>query len=241
MTVLAIDTATASCSLALGRDDELVGEDTFAAGRSHLELLLPAINRLLADNALDKADLRAIVVGIGPGTFSGLRVGVATARALAQGLGISLSGSGSLDALAAGLASATDSPVLLPVIDARRGQVFSRLFIRSDAGKPVPQSEIMCLNPADLLTAVGEQAAAGVFAGGDGVQAYYDQFRAAGGIETPGPDEALHAIRAWHHLPPEPQEHSYSFRENLKVMPAYVREPDADKTVLLRKREPWLE
>lgn len=241
MTVLAIDTATATCSLALAGDGGLMGEDTFPAGRSHLELLLPAIQRLLAENARDKSDLRAIIVGTGPGTFSGLRVGVATARALAQGLAVSLYGSGSLDALAAGLAAATDSPGLLPVIDARRGQVFSRLFTRDDAGKPVPQSEIMCLSPAELLAVVADQAAAGVFAGGDGVQAYDDHFRAAGNIEVPDAGAALHAIRARYHLPPEPREHPYSFQENLKVMPVYVREPDADKTVLLRKREPWLE
>lgn len=241
MTVLAIDTATATCSLALGRDGEPVGEDTFPAGRSHLELLLPAISRLLAETGLDKSDLRAIVVGTGPGTFSGLRVGVATARALAQGLEISLTGSESLEALASGLAAATGASRLLPVIDAKRGQVFSRLFARDQAGKPVPESEIMCLSPADLLAAINERAAEGVFAGGDGVQAYFEQFRAARGVEVPDPGEKLHDIKARYHLPREPVKQTYSFRDNMKVMPVYVREPDADKTVLLRKREPWLE
>lgn len=241
MTVLAIDTATATCSLALGLDGELVGEHAFPAGRSHLELLLPAISRLLAETGLDRSDLRAIVVGTGPGTFSGLRIGVATARALAQGLEVNLSGSGSLEALASGLAAATGASRLLPVIDAKRGQVFSRLFAKDQAGKPVPESEIMCLSPADLLVAIKDRVAEGVFAGGDGVQAYHEHFKGVGGIEIPGPDEKLHDIKARYHLPREPAELSHSFRENMQVMPVYVREPDADRTVLLRKREPWLE
>lgn len=241
MTTLAIDTATAACSIALGRDGEVVDEVCFAAGRSHLEMLLPAIDRLLAVNGVVKTGLRAIVVGVGPGTFSGLRVGVATARALAQGLGTVLTGSNSLYALAAGLAAAGGAGKLLPVIDARRGEVFSQLFGIDEAGKPVPQSEIICLNPRDLQVFITGQTGEPVLAAGDGVQAYHEIFASGGVLDMPGIDDPRHQIRARYHLPAEDSPAAASLEAITGVVPVYGREPDADKTVLLRKREPWLE
>jgi len=241
---LAIDTATATCSIAIGKDGEVAGEATFAAGRSHLELLLPSIDRLLADCGFDREQLDSIIVGTGPGTFSGLRVGIATARAMSQALILHLAGSGSLNALAAGLmeaGGATGAESLLPVIDARRGQVFARLFSLANAGKPVPQSEIMCLSPGDLLSRLKAERRTRVLAAGDGVQQYHSLFSAASGVEVPCVDDDAHLIKARFHLPPAGATRGYDFAGLLDVTPVYVREPDADKTVLLRKREPWLE
>ena len=82
-------------------------------------------------------DVRAIAVGVGPGTFTGLRIGVATARGLAQGLGVPLHPVSSLEALAAGLAAAAaPGRPLLPLIDAKRSQVFASLY---RAGEPLEQ------------------------------------------------------------------------------------------------------
>ena len=80
-------------------------------------------------------EVRAIAIGVGPGTFTGLRIGVATARGLAQGLGVPLHPVSSLEALAAGLdAGAAPGRPLLPLIDAKRRQVFASLF---RAGEPL--------------------------------------------------------------------------------------------------------
>lgn len=99
----------------------------------------------------------------------------------------------------------------------------------------------MCLSPAELLARFAKQTAGEVFAGGDGVQQYFPQFAAAGSIEVPDPDDRLHQIQARHHLLPGNELAGYSFADLVSITPVYVRAPDADKTVLLRKKEPWLE
>jgi tRNA threonylcarbamoyladenosine biosynthesis protein TsaB len=239
--ILAIDTATETLSIALGEKGSPVAETTIAAGRSHLELLLPAVDRLLLDHEYSISSLQAICIGLGPGTFSGLRVGVVTARGLAQGLGLPLTGSSSLAALATGLVTAPESRGrrLLPVIDAKRGQVFSQLFLADDAGKVTPQSEIMCLSAADLLQSVRDEDASPVFAGGDGTLAYMERF-STDGVIVPEPDNDLHRVKARYHLPAFDLTAGYSIERIMDVIPTYVRDPDADKTILLRKKEPWL-
>lgn len=206
-------------------------------------MLLPAVDGLLSSLGLAKKDIRGIIVGTGPGTFSGLRVGVATARALAQALRIGLAGSSSLRALASGLAEGAPAGCdrLLPVIDARRKQVFCQVFGRDDAGIAAAQSEIMCLNPGELQPLFSGSRSGSVFAGGDGVVEYYGLFEAAAEFAVPGPDDDLHFIKARYHIPEAGGPPGFSLEEVNRVVPVYVRDPDADKTVLLRKREPWLE
>lgn len=98
--VLAIDTATSRIVLALARDDGTpIGDSVWVAGHRHGETLLPAIEQLLADARVARTRLTGIVVGIGPGTFTGLRVGIATAKGLAHGLGIPIVGVSTSDAL----------------------------------------------------------------------------------------------------------------------------------------------
>lgn len=244
MRALAIDTATEVCSVALGGDGTLLAEDVFHAGRMHLEMLLPSIYRLLEARQLHLHELDALVVGTGPGTFSGLRVGIATARGLAQAIGMPLLGAGSLEALAQGIGeSDTGAEHILPVIDAKRGQVFSRLFRRQADGSLAALSEIFCADPQDLISQVTARAGEAVLAGGNGVTAHFPVFAQAPAIEALPADHPGHDIRAAFHLdalslPAGTGEYSL---ENLsRVLPTYIREPDADKTILLRKRAPWL-
>lgn len=103
--ILALDTATSVAVVALGdQDGGLVAESTWTAGHRHGEELLARIDRLLAETGTDLPELGAIVVGTGPGAFTGLRVGLATAKGLAHGLGIPIVGVSTgialLDALA---------------------------------------------------------------------------------------------------------------------------------------------
>ena len=110
--ILAIDTATTRVVIATGTSDGAAdGVSTWVAGYRHGETLLPSIGRFLGEQNLRRSRLTAIVVGTGPGAFTGLRVGMATAKGLAHGLGIPLVGVGTGEALltAAGVAR----PVLL--------------------------------------------------------------------------------------------------------------------------------
>lgn len=130
--VLAFDTATERCVLALGRWDaeriEPVTIADFDAPRASLGRLLPAVKTLLEQEDLAPGDLQEVVVGRGPGSFTGVRIGVATAKGLAQGLGVSLFGAGTLDSVAWGCAAAGASGLLGVVGDAMRGEVYSALF-----------------------------------------------------------------------------------------------------------------
>lgn len=241
MPALAVDTATEVCSIALALPGERPDETGIDAGRTHLEVLLPAIDELLRRRGLGASSLRLIVAGTGPGTFSGLRVGIATARALAQALEIPVIGASSLAALASAAAgseaAAGGTLTFLPVIDARRGQVFAQVY-RTSQGRIQPGSEIFCLRPEELIARISESAP-GAVAMGNGVLAYYELFSSSG-LRLPPASSGLHRIRAACHIPAEPPRQQYSPAGLLAVQPVYVREPDADKTVLLRKREPWL-
>jgi N6-L-threonylcarbamoyladenine synthase len=128
--VLAFDTATDACALALGAlegaDVRVVATRDFVAPRAALSRLLPEIAELFARQQVAASDLERVVVGVGPGSFTGVRIGVATAKGLAQGLGVPLHGVGTLDAVAWGC---RDCEGLLGVIgDAMRGEVYPALF-----------------------------------------------------------------------------------------------------------------
>lgn len=113
--LLAIDTATSRVVLATGSPEGVAdGLSTWVAGYRHGETLLPAIGRFLGEQNLRRSRLLGIVVGTGPGTFTGLRVGMATAKGLAHGLGIPLVGVSTAEALlSAALAAGVERPVLV--------------------------------------------------------------------------------------------------------------------------------
>lgn len=240
MLALAIDTATEVCSIALGARDKVIDEIAFEAGRSHLEKLLPAVRRMFERQGLGLRELEFIAAGTGPGTFSGLRVGIATCRALSQALTIPVWGSSSLGALAAGVAASPggQQQSLMAAINARRGQVFARLYRKHDR-QIRPVSDIHCLSPEDLVEVVTRAAAGPVIAFGDGILAYHEFFSAAASIRPLPPQDKRHQVRAAHHLPAAGSKQRYGPGDPGKVLPVYIREPDADRTVLLRKRGIW--
>ena len=111
--LLAIDSATTRVVVALGgADGTLIDSSDWPAGYRHGETLLPAIDDLLGRAGIDRADLAAVVVGTGPGAFTGLRVGIATAKGLAHGLGCPIIGVSTAEALLAG--AVRGSVLLLP-------------------------------------------------------------------------------------------------------------------------------
>src|SRR5690242_15774974 len=127
MLTLAFDTATDVATSALVDDGEVLGERV-----SRAQTLLEDVDALLRQGGMRPRGIDALAVGVGPGSFTGVRVGLATARGLALALGIPVAGVSTLDALAAGAPGAT------PVIDARRREVF------------VLQGEARVLEPAAL-------------------------------------------------------------------------------------------
>ena len=132
--ILAFDTSTDRCALALGRVDgtnvNVEAEADFDAPRAALSRLLPAVEELLSAHSFSPSDLSAILIGRGPGSFTGVRIGVSIAKGLAHGLSVPLYGIGSLDAIAW---RSVEREGLLGVLgDAMRSEVYPALFRLAD-------------------------------------------------------------------------------------------------------------
>lgn len=125
MAILAFDTATYMCSVAF-KKKEAWFEKNHLAPQAHMEKLLPSVSSCLKKAKLNKKDIEKIVVGLGPGSFTGVRIGVATARGLAQALGVPLVGVSTLDCLALGCPDG--DRIIGAVIDARRGEVYFSFY-----------------------------------------------------------------------------------------------------------------
>lgn len=129
---LAMSTSTPQVSLALSNEDGVLSSFSLRAGRRHAETLAPAIRALCEISGVDVGSLGRVAVDVGPGLFSGLRVGVATAKALGQALGVPLVTAGSLEVLA--FAWRHDARPVASVVDARRGEVFWALHRAAPSG-----------------------------------------------------------------------------------------------------------
>lgn len=143
--ILCIETGTDICSVGIARDGELVSLRESAEGRDHAKHVGVFVNELLSETGIAPEELDAVAVGMGPGSYTGLRIGVSFAKGLCYGLQIPLVAIGSLDALAqvaiedneAGIldVKAWDEALLCPMVDARRMEVYTRLY--SATGEPL--------------------------------------------------------------------------------------------------------
>ena len=147
MKVLGLETATLAGGAALIDGDRIVGEYTLNIRVTHSERVMAAVDRLLTDAGWRPSDREGLAVSIGPGSFTGLRIGVSTAKGLALALGLAVVPVPTLDALAAGLPFAA-LPVC-PILDARKGEVYASLY-RWDGGAMRREWEYLALAPAAL-------------------------------------------------------------------------------------------
>ena len=218
MLILALDASTPVTTVALARENgrEVLAEVSVSA-RGASETLLPLVHGALDLAGEDLGSVERVLAGVGPGTFTGIRIAAATARALSAGTGIPLSKNSTLDALAAPALSCSGD--VLAVLDARRGQVFARRF--SEAGST---TGIHCLRPEEL-SVEGRPLIVG-----DGAVRYREDLSSLGLIPSNG--SPLHKVTAAGHLisadltPVRPEE----------LVPIYVREPDAE---VRRDLNPW--
>ncbi|MBP2625763.1 MAG: universal protein YeaZ [Firmicutes bacterium] len=126
MPILALETATLVSSVALATADTLLAEITLQTKKTHSELLMPHIDKILAMAEVSKADIKAVAVSVGPGSFTGLRIGLATAKTLAYAMNVPLIGVPTLAALAYGCL--VPGVILAPMLDAQKGNVYHALF-----------------------------------------------------------------------------------------------------------------
>jgi tRNA threonylcarbamoyladenosine biosynthesis protein TsaB len=214
--ILALDASTPVITVALARDRWIIAEIS-TTGRGASEALLPAVNDALdlAGERLGSVEL--VLTGVGPGTFTGIRIAAATARALSAGTGIALAKNSTLDALATPALSC--SPDVLAVLDAKRGQIFARRF--AETGET---TVIYCVGPEEL------EAEGAPLLVGDGAVRYREVLSGLGRIPPDG--SPLHRVTAAGHVisadlsPVAPED----------LVPIYVREPDAE---VRRDLNPW--
>ncbi|MBV8652512.1 MAG: tRNA (adenosine(37)-N6)-threonylcarbamoyltransferase complex dimerization subunit type 1 TsaB [Alphaproteobacteria bacterium] len=218
MIVLGLDTSAGACSAAvLGDDGRVRARQRRILARGHAEVLMPMLQEVLAEAALDFTALDLLAVTTGPGTFTGIRIGLAAARGLALASGLPLLGVTSLDAVAAAVpAEARAGRFLLVAIDSRRDDLFVQAYGTDD--EPLGPAQAVAAThlttvapPGDILVAgdAAERAAAILLASG----------RAAALAGDCGPPDAAEvaqlARRRWRPDRPVPL-----------PLPTYLRAPD---------------
>jgi tRNA threonylcarbamoyladenosine biosynthesis protein TsaB len=170
MLVLGIDTSTMQGGTALVGDDGLRSEYTLNVEATHSERLLPTIDRMLRDAGVGLEALSGLAVSIGPGSFTGLRIGLSTVKGLAYATGLPVVGVPTLEALASSVPFAREQ--VCPVLDARKQEVYAALF-RCERGVLVRIMEDTALAPEVLCGKIRRPT---IFLG-DGLAVYGDLFR----------------------------------------------------------------
>lgn len=204
MIVLAIDTSTSACSSALWRDGAVMARRLAVMARGQSEALMPMVAETMAESGLGFADLDLLAVTVGPGAFTGLRIGLAAARGLALASNLPLAGISTPLAVAAAIPVAQRrGRTLLSVIDSRRDEA----WVQAYAPDLTPLGEVEALLPAQ----VAERYRMPVVVAGDGAAGLLPLLADGVAADAPGwPDAALVAELAARHwtagtaLPPEP-------------------------------------
>ncbi len=172
--LLAIDTATSCCSVAVTQGfrhgGSIVGTVTYCGTVTHSRLLIQRIEQLLAEVFLTWEQLSGIAVSIGPGSFTGLRIGMATAKGLAMASGRPLLGVSTLTCLAS---ACSDLRLICTVLDARKNEVYAAFFRRSGDDAPVQLAEAVVITPERLAEGIHEP----VYLIGDAVAVYGPYWR----------------------------------------------------------------
>ena len=223
MLILGIESATQKAGVAIGGHEGVLALFESARGRRHVETLAPAIRFVCRQARIELREISVVAVDIGPGLFTGLRVGVATAKALAQALRVPMIGISSLDLLA--FQVRFTPRVVVAVIDARRGELFYA-FYRQVPGGVQRVSDLLVGSPGDLsseLLAMGEE----YLLVGDGALRYREEFEEVQGVEL---------VDQWMAHPSSAPlvqlAHARALREDWvnswELEPLYLRKPDAE-------------
>jgi tRNA threonylcarbamoyladenosine biosynthesis protein TsaB len=231
MLILGITTSTAQVGCAIGGHEGVLGSISSARGRRHAETLTPAIEFLCRQTRVELGDIGAVAVDLGPGLFTGLRVGVAAGKALSHARRLPMIGVTSLDLVAFPLRHSPRRIVC--AIDAGRGELFHASYRQSPGGvQRISAPEVT--TPDDLasdLLAVGED----VLLAGDGALRYQSAFDQIRGVEMADRSEAYPTAGSLVQLA-----HARALREDFvspaELTPIYLRKPDAEINWTTRDR-----
>jgi tRNA threonylcarbamoyladenosine biosynthesis protein TsaB len=173
MLVLALETSGITGGVAVVRDGQPLGEVTFASRETHSRTLIKTVEWLLGRLGAGWPDIRLVAVSIGPGSFTGLRIGLATGKGLAFALGIPIVGVPTLDALA-GHVIPGEGDLVCPVLDARKAQVYAAFFRDCGTGTIERIGPYLAVSPQDLVASL--PACRRAFFLGDAIYVYGEIF-----------------------------------------------------------------
>lgn len=157
MIILALDTASPICAVCLTRNGKMLAESSEIIGTGHAERLMPMVQDAMARAMLKYSDLDLVAVSIGPGSFTGVRTGLAAAKGFAQALNVPAVGISTLEAIAFEAQKTAGNTALRVVIDAKRGEVHTQDF----AADGMPEGAAVLLSQDDAKGGLGERALAG--------------------------------------------------------------------------------
>lgn len=220
MLILGIETATERVSVAIGGHEGVIGLFEITKGRRHAETLVPAIEFTCRQAGIELEEIGVVAVDVGPGLFTGMRVGLASAKSIAQALRVPMIGISSLDLLA--FSSRHSDKVVVPVIDARKSEVFYAMY------RPVPggiqRVAEPTVGPVDELVADLMARNQEVLCVGDGARRYQDEILEGYHCEIGG--DAYPSASPLVQLA-----HARAMREEWvnarEIEPMYLRAPDA--------------
>jgi tRNA threonylcarbamoyladenosine biosynthesis protein TsaB len=235
--ILALDTSTACCSLAITSGTTVQGKILASVSLNskvrHSRRLLTAIDWMLSETDVDWSMVEAIAIGLGPGSFTGLRIGMATAKGLAATSGRPLIGIPTLDALAS---SCTTEKKICAVLDARKKQVYTAWYCPNPSGRADRIGSIRALDPALLTTDIQEP----VLMVGDGVLTYGQLWRQALGDKVAfAPIDLLYPSAAVIGLLAGIELKEGRSLDLASAVPLYIRASDAELSIE-RKKQPKL-
>ncbi len=230
MTVLGIDTSAVVCSVALLSEGDILCEKTISNGLTHSETLLPLIRDVLSSQNKSLDDLDCIAVSSGPGSFTGLRIGISSVKGLAISLNIPCFAASTLEALAINALS-FEGKTVCAVMDARRGEFYNALF-KIQEGKPVRMTPDRALPGKEIFNEIAEKD---YIVLGDGAEKFAEQ----------NPKSLPHLA------PPEIRRQSGASVAKLALLsdnptklitcqtlsPSYIRIPQAEREYLKNKNE----
>lgn len=223
MLILGIESATAQVGVAIGGHEGVLASAHSACDRRHAENLTPQIQFVAKQAGVSLDEIAVVAVDVGPGLFTGLRVGIAAAMAVAHGLGVPMIGVSSLDLGA--FAAAQSRRLIMPCYDARRGEVFTASY-RAVPGGVQRVTEPSVSTPDELaneVMAVSED----VLLLGDGAQRYREIFEALRNVEFAGTSLDFPSARSLVELA-HPKAMREEFVSPNEIEPLYIRLPDAE-------------
>jgi tRNA threonylcarbamoyladenosine biosynthesis protein TsaB len=226
MNILAIDTTGVTASVAILQDKTVRAEIFFDLGRNHSEILLPSIEHLLRTTGLELGAIDVFACTVGPGSFTGIRIGVSTVKGLSLAVDRPVVGVSALEVLA--MNATGFQRKICPMIDARREQVYAGLYVDNDSYSLTNIITERLVKADDFLELIEGDA---IFIGSGAVK-YGDVIRRRLGARGEGVIEHLHQVHAaavgalaWRKV------HAGGMTDAVKLIPLYLRRSEAEEKI----------